>query len=58
MTWSLNFLTDHPTTKDGWWLLETRAENAAEGYWSQDMFVWSASEAPVICGRQSVAIFI
>jgi acyl-CoA thioesterase len=58
MTWGLNFLTDHPKTEDGWWLLESRAENAAEGYSSQDMFVWSRSGEPVIAGRQSVAIFI
>lgn len=58
MTWSLNFLTDHPSTDDGWWLLESRAENAAEGYSSQDMFVWSRAGEPVIAGRRSVAIFI
>jgi acyl-CoA thioesterase len=58
MTWGLNFLTDHPQTDDGWWLLESRAENAAEGYSSQDMFVWSRAGEPVIAGRQSVAIFI
>lgn len=58
MNWGLNFLTDHPQTEDGWWLLESRAENAAEGYSSQDMFVWSSSGEPVIAGRQSVAIFI
>ena len=57
MTWALNFLTDHPSTEDGWWLLQTRAENASEGYSSQDMFVWNAFGAPVIAGRQSVAIF-
>ncbi|MFN3960686.1 MAG: acyl-CoA thioesterase [Parvularculaceae bacterium] len=58
MTWGLNFLTDHPTTDDGWWLLESRAENAAEGYSSQDMFIWNRAGEPVIAGRQSVAIFI
>lgn len=58
MTWALNFLTDHPQTDDGWWLLESRAENAAEGYSSQDMFAWSRRGEPVIAGRQSVAIFI
>lgn len=58
MTWGLNFFTDHPQTEDGWWLLESRAENAAEGYSSQDMFVWSGKGEPVIAGRQSVAIFI
>ncbi|MGE0180998.1 MAG: acyl-CoA thioesterase [Parvularculaceae bacterium] len=58
MTWALNFLTDHPSTDDGWWLLESRAENAAEGYSSQDMFVWNRRGEPVIAGRQSVAIFL
>ncbi|MFZ5617169.1 MAG: acyl-CoA thioesterase [Pseudomonadota bacterium] len=58
MMWSMNFLTDHPSTDDGWWLLESRAENAAEGYSSQDMFVWNSAGAPVIAGRQSVAIFL
>lgn len=58
MTWGLNFLTDRPYTDDGWWLLESRAENAAEGYSSQDMFVWSRRGEAVIAGRQSVAIFI
>lgn len=58
MTWGLNFLTDHPQTDDGWWLLESRAENAAEGYSSQDMVVWNRAGAPVIAGRQSVAIFL
>ncbi len=58
MTWGLNFMTDRPETDDGWWLLESRAENAAEGYSSQDMFVWNRRGEPVIAGRQSVAIFI
>lgn len=57
MTWQLNFLTDAPTTRDGWWLLQSRAENAAQGYSSQDMLVWNRDGAPIIAGRQSVAIF-
>ena len=58
MTWALNFLTDHPDTHEGWWLLESKAENASEGYSSQDMFLWSRSGELVVAGRQSVAIFI
>jgi acyl-CoA thioesterase len=58
MTWALNFLTDHPQTDDGWWLMESKAENAGEGYSSQDMFIWSRSGEPAVAGRQSVAIFI
>lgn len=58
MTSGLNFLTDHPSTEDGWRLLESRAESASGGYSSQDMFVWSSNGEPVIAGRQPVAIFI
>jgi hypothetical protein len=58
MTWSLYFLTDHPSMKVDWRLVETRAENAAESYSNQDMFVWSASQEPVISGRLSAANFI
>lgn len=58
VSWSLNFLVDAPETTDGWWLLETRAENAASGYSSQDMIVWDRKGRAVIAGRQSVAIFI
>jgi len=57
MTWQLNLLTDAPNTKDGWWLLQSRAENAAQGYSSQDMLVWNFDGEPVIAGRQSVAVF-
>lgn len=57
MTWMLNFLNDTPQTKDGWWLLQSRAENAAQGYSSQDMLVWNSDLEPVIAGRQSVAVF-
>lgn len=57
MTWIVNFLTSAPRTRDGWWLLQFRAENASEGYSSQDMMVWNRDLEPVIAGRQSVAIF-
>ncbi len=58
MTWQVNFLTENLQTCDGWWLLESRAENAARGYSSQDMLVWNRSGELVLAGRQSVAIFI
>lgn len=57
MTWHLNFLSAAPVTDDGWWLLQSRAENASAGYSSQDMLVWNYKMQPVIAGRQSVAIF-
>ncbi len=58
MTWMVNMLSDKPATKDGWWLLQSRGENASQGYSSQDMLVWNADGEFVIAGRQSVAIFI
>jgi len=57
MTWMANILTDKPATRDGWWLLQSRAEHAIEGYSSQDMLVWNSDGEMVIAGRQSVAIF-
>ena len=57
MTWMVNLLTENPQTDDGWWLLQSRAENASNGYSSQDMLVWNAAGELVIAGRQSVAIF-
>lgn len=57
MTWMFNVLTREPQTEQGWWLLQTRAEQAAGGYSSQDMLVRNADLELVIAGRQSVAIF-
>lgn len=58
MTWMINILTDAPKTKDGWWLLESRAENASNGYSSQDMLIWNSSGELVVAGRQSIAVFL
>mgnify|MGYP003700319829 CR=1 FL=1 len=58
MTWMVNVLNANPVSKDGWWLLQSRGENASEGYSSQDMLVWNSDGELVIAGRQSVAIFI
>ncbi len=57
MTWMFNVLTQAPQTQTGWWLLQTRAEHASNGYSSQDMLVWNRALELVIAGRQSVAIF-
>ena len=57
MTWMVNILRDAPKTRDGWWLLEARAEHVEAGYLSQDMLVWNRDGELVIAGRQSVAIF-
>lgn len=57
VTWFVNFLVSAPATREGWWLLETRAESAGEGYSSQDMLIWNRDGEPVVAGRQLVAIF-
>lgn len=57
MTWQLNLLIDEPPPPDAFLLLDTRAENAAHGYASQDMFIWTEDGRLVGAGRQSVAIF-
>jgi acyl-CoA thioesterase len=57
MTWMVNFLQESPTTKDGWWLMRTRAEDVNNGYSSQDMQVWNHDRELIMTGRQSVAIF-
>lgn len=57
MTWMVNVLCGKPKSRDGWWLLQSRAEQASDGYSSQDMLVWNSDMELVIAGRQSVAIF-
>lgn len=57
MNWSLNFLAEDFATEDRWFLLESRAENARDGYSSQDMRIWNSEGRLVVTARQSVAIF-
>lgn len=59
LTWMVNVLKTEPQpAQDGWWLLQSRAEHASQGYSSQDMLVWGAGLEPVIAGRQLVAIYL
>ena len=59
LTWIVNMLDDHPEPfRDGWWLLQSRAEHATQGYSSQDMIIWGKDLQPVVAGRQSVAIYV
>ncbi len=57
MTWSIDLLTDAPGTTDGWWLIRTAADAAADGYSSQVMTVWDAAGRAVMASRQNVAVF-
>lgn len=57
MTWSIDLLTDTIETTDGWWLIRTEADAAADGYTSQVMTVWNAAGQTVMTSRQNVAVF-
>jgi acyl-CoA thioesterase len=57
MTWSIDMLTDTLETDNGWWLVRTRADAAADSYTSQTMTVWNASGKPIMASRQNVAMF-
>lgn len=57
MTWSIDVLDPAPQSRDGWWLVRSRAATAQAGYSSQEMTLWGAGGRPVLAGRQTVAIF-
>lgn len=57
MNWTLNILSDDLTTRDGWWLLRSRADQAQHGCSSQTMTIWNADGRPVASAIQSVALF-
>jgi acyl-CoA thioesterase len=57
MTWLINILSPHPTTRDGWWFLRAESNYARAGCSSQMMSVWNANGEPVAVGMQSVALF-
>lgn len=55
--WTVNLLSPLPTTADGWWLLQSRAEHAGGGVSSQAMRVWNRAGVAVMTGSQTVSIF-
>ncbi len=58
MTWQVDVLCHDPViSPNGWWLLESHAQSAAEGYSAQKMMVWSEDGTPILAGRQAVAVF-
>ncbi|MEQ8404858.1 MAG: thioesterase family protein [Oceanicaulis sp.] len=57
MTWMIDMLSDEPRTRDGWWLLEARADHAAGGHATQDMTIWNTDGSCVAKGRQMVTVF-
>ncbi|QQN75363.1 thioesterase family protein [Croceicoccus sp. YJ47] len=55
--WSIDLLVSEPRTRDGWWLLETRTDQAEGGMSTQSMAIWNADGEPVAIGSQTVSIF-
>ena len=58
ITWMLNFVQDQLDTGDGWWLVETKAENGKDGYSSENTHIWNSEGEIVVTARQNVAVFI
>ncbi len=56
-TWQLN-MVGAPETRDGWWLLEAKALQAADGHSSQTMTIWNRDGGAVATATQSVALFV
>lgn len=57
MTWMAEFLTETIDTEDRWFLARHTAQTARNGYSSQAMSMWNRAGAPVMIGRQTIAVF-
>jgi len=57
MTWSIDMLEAQPSTGDGWWLVQAKADTSQEGYSAQSTVIWNSDGNPVLVARQNVAIF-
>lgn len=56
-TWMQHFLTDHPRTEDGWWLLMSQTRQVANGFSAQSMYIWNSERELVSVGGQGVALY-
>lgn len=57
MTWMAEFLTESIETSERWFLARHTAQTARNGYSSQAMGMWNTAGAPVMTGRQTIAVF-
>ncbi len=57
MTWSIDMLDANPVSTSGWWLVQGIAETIEQGYSAQATVIWSGDGRPVLCARQTIAIF-
>ena len=56
-TWNLNIVTAEPRTQDGWWLLESRCDQAQSGLSAQSMAMWNSRGEAIAIGSQTVSLF-
>lgn len=56
-SWICHFLTDHPTTDDGWWLILSRSNHVKRGFSTQTMYIWNRQRELVSVGGQGVAVY-
>ncbi len=57
-TWVQHFLTDHPHSRDGWWLLSSKSEIVRSGFSAQTMMIWNSDRELVSIGGQGVAVYV
>ncbi len=57
INWSFNLLHPAPTTRGGWWMLESASDHADQGYSSERLRLWNADGEQMLAGMQSAAIF-
>ena len=57
-TWVQHFLTDHPVSRDGWWLLLSHTRQVQRGFSVQDMAIWNSDMELVSLGGQGVAVYV
>ncbi|MEM1379113.1 MAG: thioesterase family protein [Pseudomonadota bacterium] len=57
VNWHVDFLSDDLSSQDGWFLMDSRAESAGDGWSAQQMAMWSHDGRPVMAGRQSIVVF-
>ena len=57
MTWSVDMLDAAPASESGWWLVQSAAETARQGYSVQSTLIWNPDGRPTLAARQTVAIF-
>jgi hypothetical protein len=57
MTWMVDFLSDDPSSPDGWYAAHLISEAIADGYSAQNSYLWASDGKPLLACRQTVALF-